>query len=147
MKFEIKKIQFALNMFKKNLEDSLNFERAPCKLQRPIKSQKQWKEREGSENGRSWGRAWSCLWKITRAVRFSGAKVWADQTKHSHLGRPGNTKIVANLKLIRALVPQVKLDLASWQNSNVRLAIWEYRPGNVALRFTNVDMRHCNMVE
>jgi hypothetical protein len=54
---------------------------------------------------------------------------------------------VANLKLIRALVPQVKLDLASWQNSNVRLAIWEYRPGNVALRFTNVDMRHCNMVE
>jgi hypothetical protein len=73
------------------------------------------------------------------------------------LGRPNKTlhtldvqeilKFVANLKLIQALIPKGKLDLASWQNSNVRLAIWEYRPGNVALRFANVDMRHCNMVE
>jgi hypothetical protein len=50
MNCELKTFQFALNMLKFNLEGSLNFERAPLKLQRAIKSKE--KKRKGRE--KSW---------------------------------------------------------------------------------------------
>ncbi len=49
MRFERNVFQFALCLFKKNLESTLNFERAPLKLQRAIKE----KGGRGGE-GRKW---------------------------------------------------------------------------------------------
>jgi len=51
MNCELKTFQFALNMLKFNLEGSLNFERAPLKLQRAIKS----KEKKKGERSLGWG--------------------------------------------------------------------------------------------
>jgi hypothetical protein len=56
MNCELKTFQFALNMLKFNLEGSLNFERAPLKLQRAIKSKEKKREREvlGWGVGKRW---------------------------------------------------------------------------------------------
>jgi len=52
MTCELKTFELALNMFKFNLEGSLNFERTPLKLQRAIKS----KNNNGERSlGGHWG--------------------------------------------------------------------------------------------
>jgi hypothetical protein len=55
MNCELKTFQFALNILKFNLEGSLNFETAPLKLQRAIKSKEKKREREVLGGGGVWG--------------------------------------------------------------------------------------------
>jgi hypothetical protein len=55
MNYELKTFQFALNMLKFNLEGSLNFETAPLKLQRAIKSKEKKREIEVLGGGGVWG--------------------------------------------------------------------------------------------
>ncbi len=78
MKFEVKTIQFAPNIYEKSFKRRFEFESISLKLQRPIKSPKKKKEKEEREKEGKKGGALGRLWKEKEKRGQSGKRVWAD---------------------------------------------------------------------
>ncbi len=113
MKFEVKTIQFAPNIYKKSFKRRFEFESISLKLQRAIKSLKKKKEKEEREKEGKKGGALGRLWKEKKkgAVWEKSLGRWK---KHSSLWQPRKLKIYGQLE-VHSGSPQGEPELEIWQ--------------------------------